>query len=254
MTPTIRIIVSSLCLVCIGCAYVAVKTNTPAALYRSDELEAQPPPPGESYYIIVFGSQSVPKVPSRTHTWATAVRKTQLSPESPAEIESHTISWMPATLQIRPWKLEVEQGVNLELQETIELMQKEKERISMWGPYEVRPGMYAKFLIQKKFIESGKVGYQCIDSTGEAARSGRGCDCIHAITDMDAVYDRKRYRLDRYGESASQFIVKQLFERRTLISPENTHDWLITRLGLDRNSIVHRVYDGPVNPFVPPDR
>jgi hypothetical protein len=251
---TMRSAVAALCLACLGCAYLATKTNTPAARQTADDLEAAPLPSGESYYIIVFGSQSIPKVPSRTHTWATVIRATDSMPNDSPKIENHTISWMPATLQIRPWSLEVEKGVNLELIETVELMQKEKERISMWGPYEVRPGFYRKFMIQKKFLDEGNVGYQCIDSTGEAARSGRGCDCIHAITDMDAIYDRTRYRLDRYGEAASQFIVKQFFERRVLISPDTTHDWIISKLGLDKFEIVHRVYDGPAEPYEPPHR
>ncbi len=243
----------ALALLAAGCALVAVKTPTPASLYRADELEHGPPPAGESYYVIVFGSQSIPKVPRRTHTWATIVRATRHGPEL-VEVEQHTISWMPATLQIKPWRFHVEKGVNLDLHETIEIMRDDGERISMWGPYQLRAGAYAKFRMQKAFLETGRIGYQCIDSIGEAGRSGRGCDCIHAVTDLDAVYDRKRYRLDRYGETASKFIVKQLFERQTLIVPDRTHDWLLPRLGLDKYELKRRVYDGPANPYSGPNQ
>jgi hypothetical protein len=232
-----------------GCAYVAVKTPTPAALYRADEIEQGPPPPNESYYILVFGSQSIPKVPRKTHTWATAVRVTESPTGEPIEVEPHTISWMPATMYIRPWRFRVEKGVNLDLRESIKAMSDDDQRVSMWGPYQMRAGAYAKFRMQKAFLETGRVGYQCIDSTGEAGWTGRGCDCIHAVTDMDAVYDRDRYRLDRYGAAASRFIVKQLFERQTLIAPERTHDWLIPRLGIDKYEVERQTYDGPANPY-----
>jgi hypothetical protein len=226
-----------------GCAYLAVKPPTPAAAVRAGDLEAGTPE-GDRYFILVFGSQSVPKVPRRTHTWATVVRVTG------TEVEADTISWMPATLEIRPWRFRVEPGVNLGLTASVEWALADGQRVSAWGPYELRPGVYAKFRMQKAFLETGRVGYQCIDSTGEAGWTGRGCDCIHAVTDMDAVYDRDRYRLDRYGEAASRFIVKQLFERQTLIAPERTHDWLIPRLGIDTFKIERQTYDGPANPYL----
>lgn len=231
-----------------GCAYVAVKTPTPAALFRADEIEHGQPPPDESYFLLVFGSQSVPKVPRKTHTWATVVRVSETR-TGERDVDPLTISWMPATLHIRAWRMRVEKGVNLELHETIKAMHDDGQRVTMWGPYQMRAGAYAKFRMQKAFLETGRVGYQCIDSTGEAGWTGDGCDCIHAITDMDAVHDRDRYRLDRYGESASRFIVKQFFERQTLIEPERTHDWLIPRLGIDKYEIQRQTYDGPANPY-----
>ena len=68
-------------------------------------------PQGERFYIIVFGSQSTPRRPKYTHTWATVVRVTGAdSPGEPA-VEEHTISWMPATLNIRPLARIPETGV-----------------------------------------------------------------------------------------------------------------------------------------------
>ena len=77
-----------------------------------------------------------------------------------------------------------------------------RERISVWGPYECRPSFFRRFLIQKEFIESGRIGYQCSDNCGEAARIGNGCDCIHAVTDMDPEYGRENYPLIWFGDSA----------------------------------------------------
>ena len=36
--------------------------------------------------------------------------------------------------------------------------------------YEGRPRFYRRFVVQKQFLESGTVGYQCVDNVGEAAR------------------------------------------------------------------------------------
>ena len=102
-----------------------------------------------------------------------------------------------------------------------------------------RPQAYRRFLLQKAYMESGQVGYQTIDTVGTG--DGRGCDCIHAITDMDPEFDRDYYPLTRFGVSGSRFIVRQVFERNLLIS-EDTHSWLETPLGLCDYPIDRRVY------------
>ena len=48
------------------------------------------------------------------------------------------------------------------------------QEIAVWGPYEVWHGAYYRFMVQKEFMESGRVGYQCIDTWGEAGRTGDG--------------------------------------------------------------------------------
>jgi hypothetical protein len=87
--------------------------------------------------------------------------------------------------------------------------------------------------VQKEFLESGRIGYQAIDDVGEAARTGDGCDCIHAMTDMDPLYSRSRYPLIRFGESATRSVVRELTRRDILINPDQTHDWLNAALGID---------------------
>ena len=233
--------VSVLLALAAGCAGSAVKTPTPAAQFRSAHFETDPPIPGERYYIMVFGSQSNPKVARYTHTWATVVR-VNVDPVAPPVMEAHTISWMPATLDIHPWRFTVEKGVNLKLDETIHDSLGKKEHISMWGPYELRRGSYRKFLLQKIFMESGQVGYQCIDTVGEAGRTGNGCNCIHAITDMDALFDRGAYPLAYFGEAASDHMVGQYVSRVALITHTTTHGWLVGALNLDKYPIETRVY------------
>jgi hypothetical protein len=94
--------------------------------------------------------------------------------------------------------------------------------------------------VQKDFLESGRIGYQCIGAAGEAARTGDGCDCIHAMTDMDPQFSRNHYPLIRYGNSATQFVVREIRKRDILIDPNQTHGWLNACLGLDSYPITHR--------------
>jgi hypothetical protein len=198
------------------------------------------PVPGERYYLLVFGSERAVRVPRYTHTWAAAVRTVEGPGGAPQVAEVHTISWMPAPLTIHPWRFTPEPGRNLELHETVRMALGNSEHVAMWGPYEIQPQGYRRFLMQKAFMESGRVGYQCIDTRGAGA-DGSGCDCIHAVTDMDPDFDRGYYPLSRFGEAGSQFIVRQLFERNLLVT-EETHPWLEGPLGLCQYPIRHRVY------------
>ena len=92
---------------------------------------------GESYYVMVFGSQTIPANPNYSHSWATFVRATWEG-DGPcpkdATIEAHTISWLPANLIVRVCALCPEEGTNLDLIPTVEYVRSHCERISMWGP------------------------------------------------------------------------------------------------------------------------
>jgi hypothetical protein len=227
-----------------GCAQFAVRPPTPAA--DMDATGMWERRPEEQFYLIVFGSQTILTRPRWTHTWASVVRARQQLGQQ-AAIDQITISWLPATLHIHPLSFHVEKGVNLDLHETMEYALANKEEVSQWGPYECRPRLYYRSGVQKGYLESGEIGYQCIDDLGEAARNGNGCDCIHAFADQDPLFSRYRYPLRRFGDKASEFIVKEMWRRGLLIQPEQTHDWLNCVLGLDRYPIKHRRYQGTVN-------
>jgi hypothetical protein len=163
-------------------------------------------------------------------------------------IEAHTISWLPSKLDIDALSHRIEPGANVELHSTIRNSLRTRQTIAMWGPYEVWHGFAHRFLAQKAFLESGAVGYQCIDNVGEAGRTGLGCDCIHAITDMDPVYPRWRYPLALYGKPATANLVRRLMHSPIFIDPPCTHDWVITSLGLCECDIERRTYRGRVVP------
>ena len=239
-----------------GCAVTAKRTPTPAADLTRDELESPPKPANERYYVMVFGSQRVYYLrPAYTHTWATVVKATWTDGCAEPELQVDTISGLPAGLDIEPLRFSVETGVNLDLYQTLDFVIGNGEEVVMWGPYELRTSMYRRSLIHKQFLESGVVGYQCIDTVGESARTGLGCDCIHAISDMDPQYDRYRYPLIFYGFPASRRLVHEAARRQAFIDDDVEHDWLICRLGLDRYPIERRAqpYQGIRRP-IDPDR
>jgi hypothetical protein len=234
-----------------GCALTAKKTPTPAAKINSADMLQTPVPPNERYYVLFFGSNDRLRRPEYTHTWATVVRAIEIPGCADPALEVHTISWLPSKIEINPLSLRVEPGTNVELHATIVNSLATKQEIAMWGPYEIWHGTAHRFLVQKAFMESGAVGYQCIDVIGEAGRNGNGCDCIHAITDMDPQYPRSRYPLVLYGQPATANLVRRVMHAPVTIGAPMTHDWLIPRLGLDQYPIERRVYRGRVVPYSP---
>ena len=231
-----------------GCALLAKKTPTPAARIDDYALAREPEPPGERWYVLFFGSQDLTRRPAYTHTWATLVRATDVPGGEPA-LEVHTISWLPTKLDIDALSRHIEPGTNVDLEATIQNSLRTKQDIAMWGPFEVWHGFAHRFGVQKDFLESVTVGYQCLDSWGEAARTGLGCDCIHAVTDMDPVYPRGRYPLALYGQPATANLVRRVMHSPVTIEGWKTHDWLIPRLGLCEYPIERKRYRGRVVPW-----
>src|SRR5262245_28590368 len=100
-----------------GCAAFAVQPPTPAKYLDMRAFDQASP--CERYYVITFSSEKASKQTRFTHSWATVARVTQFGADKPPAIEHHTISWMPATLEIIPLRLRAEPGVNLGLHDTI---------------------------------------------------------------------------------------------------------------------------------------
>ena len=231
---------SGLAMLASGCGLYAVRPPTPAA--HLDRSTLNYAGPDERFYVLIFASQTVPARPKYAHSWATVVRTVAREDGSASIAEQQTISWLPASLKIQPLYLHTVPPVNLGLHETIAYVQENGERVSVWGPYECRPSFFHRFLIQKEFLETSGIGYQCDDNNGEAARTGDGCCCIHAISDMDPEYGRSNYPLIWFGDSASEHIVNRFVERGSLLHPETEHNWLIEALDLNGSCLVRRHY------------
>jgi len=234
-----------------GCSLTAKKTPTPAAQLDGKQLSSLPVPPNERYYLMLFGSHNLIHQPKYSHTWATLVKSTCVPNAAEPVLEEHTISWLPVTKKIRPLSREVEPGANFGLHDTIQYVLDNKEKVVMWGPYEVSYPFSIRFLTQKAFLDSGAVGYQCNDVIGEAARYGNGCDCIHAISDMDPVYPRGRYPLALYGVPATSDLVRRFMHSPIFINPRMKHDWILCRLQLDQYPLRRRPYIGRADEYQP---
>jgi hypothetical protein len=236
-----------------GCALTAKKTPTPAAQITAADLAQLPRTPDARYFLLFFGSQDALRHPAYTHTWATLVRvpESEVGRCAPAAggcvdplLDVQTISWLPTKGTIDPRNYTVEPGRNYDLHETLRLAYDTKQSVAVWGPYEVWHGFAHRFRVQKDFLDSGTVGYQCVDSRGEAARLGNGCDCIHAVTDMDPIYPRWGYPLLYYGKPGTARAVRRFMHSPIWYDPKTTHDWLLPRLGLDAYPLEKRRYVG----------
>jgi hypothetical protein len=196
---------------------------------------------GERYYVLIFSSQSTPRLPRYTHTWATFVKACGEGPDSSKYhiSEVFTISWLAADLEIRSLRLRAEPGVNLDLETTLAYVL-ERERVSEWGPYQISQRLYERALGRKAELESGAVKYKAIDPN-RGPRVHSVSDCIHGVTDIDPDYDRSYYReVRRFGEAAGHWVAYQLVTRGRFVNLGEDLDWINHQLGLYRYPIVHR--------------
>jgi hypothetical protein len=184
----------------------------------------------------------MPNIPKYSHSFATFVRVAR-SPAHPAGcwVEAHTISWLPETLDIRLVRLRPETGRNFDLETTLTAVEEMGDRVSLWGPYQIRKELYDRALIQIGRLQSGAVGYKAVDAL---YRTSNASNCIHALSDV--VDERGRLRIcnQGFGEVASYYITRRY--EPWLIDPEQVHPWVGDLLGLQRHAIIPRAWgDAP---------
>lgn len=189
---------------------------------------------GESYYVMLFGSQSTPKQLRYTHTWATFIRAVGDGPDtSRYALEAHTISWLPATLNVRVWRARPEPGANLSLEETLQTVASQGESVTMWGPFVIGREVYDRSLEVRRILESGVAKYRAISTPRNLLIS----DCIHAVASIDPTFGRRHYPLIRIGKPATRYIAREVMIRSRFDQWQYDNSWLIPRLGLDRYPI-----------------
>jgi hypothetical protein len=188
----------------------------------------------------MFGSQQTPPEPEYSHSFAVFVRACwdDHCPGPPA-LEAHTISWLPRTLVIRLWALCPEPGHNFDLHTTLRYVLDNKERVSLWGPYQIEPELYHRALKEIGLLQSGRVLYKAIDT---GYRPSRVSNCIHAIGSVAGGY-RVRVASPGWGETASFVLLRRL--SRWIIDENHTHPWVGTALGLDQYPIIYRDFENP---------
>src|SRR5262245_50904325 len=106
---------------------------------HSSSVWAEDKPDPAHYYMAIFSSQRDPNQPRFAHTFTTFVKAMPRDGKvGDDQIETVTISWMPATLNIAILSRQAEPGTNLDLEGSIAMAQKVGARVSMWGPYQIR--------------------------------------------------------------------------------------------------------------------
>jgi hypothetical protein len=191
----------------------------------------------ETYYVLVFGSQRpVINQPKYTHSFATFFRVAgdPCHPETCC-INAFTISWLPVTGDVRVYALLPECGRNFWLDETLQLVISEGERVSMWGPYQITPELYQSAVRRRALLDSGQVRYKAVDTLYPTDQVS---NCIHALSDIAIDAPRLRIASPGWGESASYYIT--LSYTPWIIDSRRTYDWVAGVLGLERYYILRR--------------
>lgn len=183
----------------------------------------------ERHYMVVFSSQRTPRNPNFSHTFATFVRV-----GIDGSIQQQTISWLPEKMPVRVQAALSERGRNYGLDETIQAMQAAGERVSAWGPYEIRSELFNRATVQIEHLNSGAVRYKAFDGFH---RTDRVSNCIHAVSAISRGH-RLRVLSPGWGDTASYFVLGTL--EPWIVNPHETHDWVAKGLGLDSYSIAYR--------------
>jgi hypothetical protein len=133
--------------------------------------------------MVIFAYQGKPNLPRSAHSFAAFVKASEEKnrPIDGSRIEIHTISWLPATLNVQPLRLRPVHGRNLDLLETLQLAISQNADISAWGPYLIQKDLYDHVLAQIELLNSGQVSFKAID---RGFRPATASNCFHAISDI----------------------------------------------------------------------
>ena len=188
----------------------------------------------ERNYVLVFGAQSSFTKIKEKHTWATFVRVVGEGPDPAGyQLFAHTISLVPADMEVRVFAAKPEPSLNLDLAGSLAYARSKGADTTAWGPIPIRPYVYARSLEVWNLMQSGAVEYRAIDTLRDSLIS----DCIHAVTAVDPRFGRGHYPLIRTGKSASRYIARQVVKRsdveqRDPDAPEPDQTWIAASLGL----------------------
>jgi hypothetical protein len=202
----------------------------------------------DTFYVVVYGAQSIPQRPKYSHSWATFVRVPDGSagspPAAPQALEIFTISWMPCKIELTPNRLLPEPGTNLELSKTFQAVLAHCEHISAFGPYQIDEWLFCRAKGYLRELQSGEVRYKTIDTGYKPLKVS---NCIHALTSFDREHVRVRIGRTNFGEVASYFVTETY--RVHMICSGQTHCWIADVLGLGQYPIQWRTIDqGRPNP------
>ncbi len=181
----------------------------------------------DRYYMMLFAAQSDPNLVKNAHTSALFVKASGQGrfPDN-YQIESHSISWMPATLKIEPLRRDPEAGTNLSLAQSLEWAKSVGSQVTMWGPFPIKKELFDMAVKQEERLKSGQVLYLCLDDR----LRGRGAsNCIHAVSDLDTTQARL-HTGNSYANEATKLVATH-FEPH-ILTARTSNRWLVDRLDL----------------------
>lgn len=186
----------------------------------------------ERYYVTLFASQGEPNLPRLAHTFAVFTKATGADnfPKD-AKIENHTISWLPATMEIHPLRLAPEKGKNFDLAATLQWAKSLKARVVVWGPFETNEELFDLAKQRIADLNEGKWSFIALDNR---FRGQGAVNCIHAVSDINPNVAPLNTGLV-FGEAASRMVVQHF--QPYLKQPAATHPWLIEHLGVSRDEM-----------------
>lgn len=195
---------------------------------------------GERYYIVLFGSQSCPKIPRYAHTFATVVKATDCSTPGNAPLtEYHTISWLPADLTIDVYRIRPEAGHNYTLVQTLPFVAR-NQKIAMWGPFEIPKCYYDRFLkYRSEFENNPDIKYKAVSPLFWRYHV---TSCIHAVSDTIPNDHRLSHPRVLNGWSSIPLILDALHERGLILRSECDHSWVLGRLPLGDYRIIRKTH------------
>ena len=215
-----------------------------AALLTAPAVARAEAPSEAKYYILLFGGQAEPLRPQTAHTWATFVKALPNPAGGGIILDSFTISWLPVRLPVRPFKLRTSAGRNYGLTETLDLFDKGRSDLGLWGPFEIREEWYRSAAEHKRFLDGGTVRFATLDRGPflpfSPVRHPDISHCVHAVTRTWEPLRRATNPVIWYGELITRKVAESASEVRLLVNPCATHDWLIPALGVDRYPLVRR--------------
>ena len=205
------------------------------------------------HYLLLFGGQADKNRPQTAHTWATFVKAV---PQKTGTVllDAFTISWLPIQMPVRPLQLIPEAGRNYGLQETLSFFNTGKQKVSFWGPFQIREAWYNEALQHKQYLDSGAVRFNTLDRGPLVPRTltlhPEISHCVHAFTRTNVSLQRASNPVIWYGEFITRNLARRMREVGLLIQPHVTHDWLIAPMGVDQYPLERRSIDEPLIKFL----
>jgi hypothetical protein len=186
----------------------------------------------DDHFVTIFSAEAVPFESRKTHMFVVLHRV-----PAGGAVEQHHISWFPESRRVRGVTLRPEPGLNLPLDETFAHCRNQCLRVSVWGPYQIKPELFELMKCQQAKLESGKVKYKPTDNLYP---SDVAANCYHAI--WQPVAPCRKYSGAFNCGDASGAMTVQLFSK-WIIDPCKTHDAVLELVVPKGETITRRSFD-----------